>query len=101
MLSNYAGPDNPILLKATPSDDGVVLSVGDQGPGIPKEEQSLVFERFYRGAGVRDKTPGTGIGLAIARDIVRGHGSEIVLKSEPGHGSVFSFSLPAVKEGTR
>ena len=65
----------------------------DQGPGIPPESVSRVFERFYR-APNQDKRPGAGLGLAIAREIVVAHGGSIACTSEEGEGSEFYFVLP-------
>ena len=76
----------------------VVISVEDFGHGIPVEEQSLVFEKYYRSPKSRTGAPGTGLGLSIARSIARAHGGGLWVTSQPGQGSVFHFALPAVKE---
>lgn len=98
--ANYSTPDKPIVLAGVQEDNRVVLSVTDHGPGIPEREQSLIFERFYRGSEVRERTTGTGMGLAIAREIARGHGGDLAVESQPGHGSVFSLTLPTVKNAS-
>jgi two-component system phosphate regulon sensor histidine kinase PhoR len=64
----------------------------DSGPGIPKEEQARVFERFYKADRARSKG-GTGLGLAIAKHIVEGHGGRIWVESTPGQGAIFRFTL--------
>lgn len=69
-----------------------VLDVTDTGPGIPSEEIDRVFDRFYRGRAVR--VGGSGIGLAVVRDLVRAHGGEVSVNSEPGRGSRFLVVLP-------
>jgi two-component system phosphate regulon sensor histidine kinase PhoR len=75
--------------------DGVVISVTDQGVGIPRKDQARVFERFYKVDRARQRGQGgTGLGLAIARHIAEAHGGRIWLESEEGRGSTFSFSLP-------
>lgn len=78
-------------------DEGrVFLSVTDNGPGIPAEDQPHVFERFYRVDKARAGDAGhTGLGLAIVRTIVENHGGKITVSSEPGRGSTFVASLPA------
>jgi signal transduction histidine kinase len=74
----------------------VVVSVSDDGPGIPHVEQQAVFEKFVRGAAARTSgVRGTGVGLALAQQIVHAHGGRITLTSEVGHGSTFSVWLPA------
>lgn len=75
--------------------DGVIISVRDQGVGIPTKDQARVFERFYKVDRARQRGQGgTGLGLAIARHIAEAHGGRIWLESEEGQGSTFSFSLP-------
>ena len=71
------------------------VAVGDTGPGIPPEEQSFIWERFYKVDKSRTRTGGgTGLGLAIVKEIVEAHGGTIELASELGRGSVFSFVIP-------
>ena len=73
----------------------VIVTVSDQGVGIPPEEQSHVFERFFRGARERNqRTPGAGLGLYLARAIVEAHGGRIWVVSTPGEGTAFSFAVP-------
>ena len=73
----------------------VIISVEDTGIGISKKDQERIFERFYRVEGKNEKTfPGFGIGLFIASEIIKRHNGKINVMSEPGKGSVFSFSLP-------
>ena len=70
----------------------VHLSVTDDGKGIPLEDQSRVFEKFYQ---ARNSEPsGAGLGLAISKEIVRAHGGTIWVESAPGRGSEFTFTLP-------
>lgn len=92
----YSAPSSQIRIAAESQGDAIVIQVSNAGPGIPKSEQNLIFEKFYRGRDVRANIPGTGMGLAIARDIVEAHGGHIWLKSEPGNGVQFSFTLPAM-----
>lgn len=94
--AKYCPAPVPIKISAERHENTVILSVADQGPGIPKEQQSRIFEEHYRAPGSRDRVPGTGMGLAIARRIVEAHGGKIWVDSVVGKGSRFSFSLPAV-----
>lgn len=89
----YSPPASPISIAACVDGTKVIISVVDQGPGITQDEQERIFNKFYRGAAV-GSLKGTGMGLAIAREIIRAHGEEIWVQSSPGQGSKFSFSLP-------
>jgi signal transduction histidine kinase len=77
-------------------DNRVEIAVTDQGVGIPSNERRHVFDRFVRGSGARaSNISGTGIGLAMAREIVQAHGGEIAVESQAGEGSTFRVLLPA------
>ncbi len=77
------------------SETTVNFFVRDEGVGIPEAEQQRIFERFYRIDGnLTSKTKGTGLGLYLVRAIITAHRGEINVKSQPGHGSTFYFSLP-------
>src|SRR5207245_4279231 len=89
----YSPRGAPISDGAQVSGDLGVMDVTDRGAGITEEEQSRIFDKFYRGTKERN-LKGTGMGLAIAREIIRAHGQEIWVRSKPGEGSEFSFSLP-------
>ncbi|HTP70544.1 MAG TPA: DUF4118 domain-containing protein [Dongiaceae bacterium] len=92
----YSPKDQPITISAEPNIDAVQFSVADRGPGIDPFEQGLIFDKFYRGRDQRYQVRGTGMGLPIAKAIVVAHGGTISVTSQLGHGSVFSFTLPAV-----
>jgi signal transduction histidine kinase len=78
----------------------VRLTVRDDGPGIPLEEQRLIFQRFYRrGTELRRETQGIGLGLAIVQYIVDAHGGSVRVESQPGNGSRFIVELPAAGRG--
>jgi len=83
-----------IHISAKQEDDQVIIQVADNGPGIPIEEQSKIFEKFYRAKNIDENIPGTGLGLAITRTIVENHHGRIWVKSEIGKGSTFSVVLP-------
>jgi NtrC-family two-component system sensor histidine kinase KinB len=86
-----------VVIAAQAEGTEVRFEVGDEGEGIPLEYQARVFDRFFRIPG----RPGgaSGLGLSIARDVVRAHGGRIGVESEPGRGSRFWFTLPM--DGTR
>src|SRR5580765_526637 len=84
--------DGSVILGASVTNGAVRFTVTDTGKGIPKEYQERIFEKFFQ---VPENGPkGTGLGLYIAREIVRGHGGDIGVESEPGKGSTFWFTLP-------
>jgi signal transduction histidine kinase len=72
----------------------VLVSVADNGPGIPKEYQSKIFEKFVRAGSDKEEKSGTGLGLAIAKEIITAHNGRIWVDSEEGEGSTFSFYIP-------
>lgn len=74
-------------------DQVAVLSVIDQGPGIPGPDLPHVFDRFYRASDTGNR-PGTGLGLAISAAFVVAHEGYVTVESTPGQGSVFSVVLP-------
>ena len=81
------------------SSDFVELSVRDGGIGIDKKDHQRIFDRFYRVEGKSESVfAGFGIGLFVAREIVDRHGGFIHIESEKGKGSVFTISLPLLKE---
>jgi PAS domain S-box-containing protein len=90
-----AGSD--VTLGVTRSQDTVVFSVVDQGPGIPPEDVAHLFDPYWQAK--QNKSEGSGLGLAIARGIVEAHGGRIWVDSEPGNGSRFSFTLPMAATG--
>ncbi len=98
LLSNalkYTDEDGAINISISKKDNSVELAVEDTGIGISKDEQSRVFERFYRTDKSRTrKTGGAGIGLTITKAIVQAHHGTIQVESEPGNGSKFIVTLP-------
>ena len=92
--AKYSPEGTPITVSAEVQDRMVKIGVADRGPGIDDLEQSLVFEKFYRGRDQRYRVQGTGMGLAIAKAIVEAHGGTIGLTSQLGSGSVFYFTVP-------
>lgn len=91
----YTDPGGRIEVALSREGAQAVVRVTDTGVGIPPEEQPLVFERFFRGeAGRRLGAEGTGVGLAIVREIVQAHGGEVALASRPGEGTTVTLRLP-------
>jgi len=90
----YSPPGSPIHITAEADGRTLTVSVADRGPGIDDFEQSLIFDKFYRGKNERYRVQGTGMGLAIAKAVVEAHSGAIAVTSQVGHGSVFSFTLP-------
>ncbi len=96
--SRYA-PEATTVLVATAGRDGFVeVSVVDQGPGIPADEQPRLFQRFFRSREVRDQAGGLGLGLTICRAIVIAHGGDIRIESEVGRGTSVHFTLPKARQ---
>jgi two-component system sensor histidine kinase KdpD len=93
----YSPRGTPITITAEVQGNMLVTSVADQGPGIDAIDQSMIFDKFYRGRDQRQSVQGTGMGLAIAKAIVEAHGGTISLTTQPGRGSVFSFTLPLTR----
>jgi two-component system sensor histidine kinase KdpD len=90
----YSPSDSEVKLKAQGDDHFVVISVSNLGAGINRVEQARIFDKFYRGLEVRNRIPGTGMGLSITRDIIESQGGLVLLKTEPDKGVTFSITLP-------
>ena len=90
----YSAAGSPIKISAEVTSGFLVISVADRGAGIDSFEQTLIFDKFYRGGRQRYTSPGAGMGLPIAKAIIEAHGGSISLTSQRGQGSVFSFTLP-------
>jgi two-component system, OmpR family, sensor histidine kinase KdpD len=93
LLANAAthGDGAGVVVSAMGCGDVVRIAVADQGPGVPDAERQRIFE-----AGVRleDRTPGSGLGLAVTRAVVEAHGGRLVLSSSEGRGATFTIELP-------
>jgi two-component system, OmpR family, sensor histidine kinase KdpD len=90
----YSDKGKPITISAELTGDYVTTSVADRGPGIDDFEQTMIFDKFYRGKDQRYLVRGTGMGLPIAKAIISAQQGNISVTSQLGHGSVFSFTLP-------
>lgn len=92
--SKYAPEGSTVRVLAAVRDGYVRVTVTDQGPGIPLDEQSRLFQRFFRSREVRDVAGGLGLGLTICRAIVRAQGGDIEIESAPGAGTSVHFTVP-------
>ncbi len=92
----YTGPDKRIAIRAAQTGPTVEIVVADNGPGIAPREQKRIFDKFYRARDPLARSiEGTGLGLAMVKHIVTGHGGRISVASELGHGATFTIALPA------
>jgi len=93
----FSPPGRRVVVRVEPVDPELIVSVIDEGPGVPKADQQRIFERFYKVDRARPRAGGgTGLGLAIARHIVDAHGGRIWVESDEGHGASFRVALPMV-----
>jgi two-component system sensor histidine kinase KdpD len=90
----YSAKDQPITITAELTGDTITTSVADRGPGIDEFEQTMIFDKFYRGKDQRYLVRGTGMGLPIAKALIVAQQGTISVTSQLGHGSVFAFTLP-------
>ena len=98
----YSPDGGKITVSMKTTDDQMILSISDQGLGIPKEDLPKIFDRFYRVDKARSRAQGgTGLGLAIAKEIIKQHNGFIWAKSEYGKGSTFTIVLPYDKDAVK
>jgi signal transduction histidine kinase len=90
----YAQPDAPIILRLEQKQPYALIHVCDRGPGIPLKHQSRIFERFYRVDESRNRSGGTGLGLALVKTFTEGMGGTVTVRSKLDEGSIFTVSLP-------
>jgi signal transduction histidine kinase len=98
LLSNalkYSPAGGVVAIRLDLDEESAVLSVHDEEMGIPAEDQPRIFEKFFRAPEAAAAVGGTGLGLAVAREIVETHGGQMRVASEPGSGSTFWVVLPA------
>ena len=98
----YSPDGGKITVSMKTTDDQMILSISDQGLGIPKQDLPKIFDRFYRVDRARSRAQGgTGLGLAIAKEIIKQHKGFIWAKSEYGKGSTFTIVLPYDKDAVK
>jgi two-component system, OmpR family, sensor histidine kinase KdpD len=95
----YSPLRSVVAVRATASDGLVSISVHDQGQGLTELEQSRIFDKFYRGSYDHSAVQGTGMGLAIAKEISEAHGGSVRVESQVGQGSRFTITLQAANQG--
>lgn len=94
----YSKPDTDIKVHLFQQDNDIVFTVKDTGIGVPKAEQTRLFEKFFRATNARRQRPdGTGVGLYLARRVMEAHGGSVVFESRSGRGSTFGFRIPLKK----
>lgn len=94
----YAPLTTPIRVWAEPRAERVLIHVADGGPGIPEQDRERIFDKFYRRKNIRDKVPGSGLGLPIAREIARMHGGDLWVERSEAGGAEFCLALPRATE---
>lgn len=90
----FSPEKSSIVFQLQKSQKGIVFSVADQGPGVPKAEQELIFKKYYRAEGVRMDKDGAGLGLAISRHIVEAHKGRMWVEDGQKNGCIFHFFIP-------
>ena len=88
------------LLEHEHQGDEIRFQISDSGPGIAPEEQQRIFEMFYRSSAARNGFEGSGIGLALARQLAMAHGGSLTVDSQPGFGATFTLQLPITPPNT-
>ncbi len=96
--ARYTPPGGRILLRSRRNGFRLEFSVEDDGPGVDAADLPFIFEKFYRGKSGASKGKGTGMGLAISRDLLAAHGGEIEVKNIPGQGACVRFWVPLVEK---
>jgi len=88
-LDNY---QPKLTVRTHQKDQSVTIEIEDNGPGIPEDIKDNILQPFFT---TKKGTAGTGLGLSITNDIIKAHGGQLEIKTEPGNGSVFAISLPS------
>lgn len=94
----YSPAGGQVVVKVATQGEWAMLSVSDQGIGIPPDQQAAIFEPFHRVAQATAGIAGSGLGLAVSKRIVERHGGRIEVESEPGHGTTFRVLIPRVAD---
>jgi two-component system sensor histidine kinase BaeS len=97
LLSNsarYCRPGDSVTVTASAEEDAIFVEVADDGPGIPADELPRVFDRLWRGSAARDRSVGSGIGLAVVKELITAHGGKVTAFSQPAGGTRIVIRLP-------
>jgi two-component system sensor histidine kinase KdpD len=94
----YSPSDTPVAVRLAAAAAEVCIEITDHGSGIPAQEQTHIFERFYRSPSVKPQIPGSGLGLSIAHSIIRAHRGDLTVASRPGE-TTFRMTLPIERNG--
>jgi signal transduction histidine kinase len=94
----YSSAGDEVAVRAHTRNGNVLIEVRDNGPGIPVEQQRVIFEKFGRADVSGSSKPGTGLGLFIARSIAEAHGGTLDVRSRPEAGATFVLSLPSARQ---
>jgi two-component system sensor histidine kinase KdpD len=94
----YSAPTSTVEISVSLDNNHLIVAVKDRGHGIPESARAKIFERFFRLPEDRSRIPGTGMGLAIARQIVEAHGGSISVHPREGGGSIFSIIIPVNRQ---
>lgn len=92
----YSPEGGVIQVNVAENDGEIIVQVQDEGPGISAEDLPHIFEKFYRGTNGMQNAEGVGLGLALVRSIVKAHGGDVWVESQPGQGSIFALRLPTL-----
>jgi len=96
----YSPPDKPMAIRVHGGNGMLTIEITDHGDGISVEEQTHIFERFYRGSSIKHQIPGSGLGLSITHSIVQAHNGDLTVTSRPGE-TTFRMTLPAEHTGDK
>jgi two-component system, OmpR family, sensor histidine kinase KdpD len=99
--ARYTPGGSHVFITATIQNREMVVTVADDGPGLPVGSEETIFDRFYRGATGPDAGRGSGLGLAICRAITRLHGGSIKAANRAGGGAAFTIRLPLAESPPR
>jgi PAS domain S-box-containing protein len=99
--ARHTPPGTRVWVRAEPFDDGVLICVEDEGPGVPEEERETIFEPFHQGSGAPAHAPGAGVGLALVTRFAQIHGGRAWVEEREGGGASFRVFLPGSDGGPR